>query len=271
MEKKTGFMDLALARTLMAEMAEKGTMHGRCTVVPFFRGESLTHPQWDKFLEAMHEFDLGPIQMATNASLLTEDKARRLLEIGVDTLSFSMDTTDPETYRILRGSDYKKSLGNVLRFLELRRANLQGCKTVQVSAVETAKNRDQIDDFISFWRGRVDRIRVYPEHSADGNPGSLPGAAPLASRKPCHKITEDMVIYWNGDVALCNHDWTRLVTGQRIGSVVEEGIEGVWNSPAYHKIREAHASGNLAGIAPCENCAHWGNEPVGRVVGKNSE
>lgn len=266
MEKETGFMDLARARKLMAEMAAMAKTHGRCTVVPFFRGESLTHPQWDKFLEAMHEFDLGPIQMATNASLLTEDRARRLLEIGVDTLSFSMDTTDPETYKILRGSDYKKSLGNVLRFLEMRRENPEGCKTVQVSAVETAKNRHQLEDFIAFWRPRVDRIRIYPEHSADGNPGSLPGCKATASRTPCHKVIEDMVIYWNGDVALCNHDWTRRVTGQHIGNVMEQGIDAVWNSDAYRKIREAHECGNVAGIAPCENCAHWGTGPVGRVV-----
>ena len=265
MEKETGFMDVSLARELMAQMRE----YAPVTVVPFFRGESLTHPQWDTLLAAMHEFGLGPIQMATNASLLTEARARRLLEIGIDTLSFSMDTLNPDTYRRLRGCDYAESLGNVLRFLELRAAHggAVGCTNVQVSAVKTAENAHEMEDFISFWRSKVDRIRIYPEHSADGNPGSLPGAADTACpRTPCKKVMEDMVIYWNGDVALCNHDWTRRVTGPHIGSVKDTSIANVWRSPAYEAIRTAHSQGQLAGILPCEHCQHWREAPTGVTV-----
>ena len=267
MEKETGFMDVGLARKLMEEMGHWSRTEP-VAVVPFFRGESLTHPQWDILLEYLHEFGLGPIQMATNASLLTEARALRLLEIGVDTLSFSMDTLDPQVYRLLRGSDYKKSLANVLRFLEMR-ADHQGqggCRVVQVSAVETEKNRDGMDAFVDFWRGLADRIRIYPEHSADGNPGSLPGKSPVTTpRIACRKVMEEMVIYWNGDVALCNHDWTRRVTGQFIGSVQEHDIHTVWHSAAYEAIRQAHFSNRLEGIAPCEHCAHWRGEPVGIV------
>lgn len=271
MEKETGFMDVALARKLMAEMQHWSQQHEPVAVVPFFRGESLTHPKWDVLLAALHEFGLGPVQLATNASLLTEERACRLLEIGLDTLSFSMDTLDPDIYRALRGSDYKTSLGNVLRFLEMRAAHSGpgGCRVVQVSAVQTEKNRADMKAFVDFWSTRADRVRIYPEHSADGNPGSLPGKSADEPRKPCHKVTEDMVIYWNGEVALCNHDWTRIVSGQHIGSVCEAGIAAVWQSPAYEAIRQAHKTNNLAGITPCEHCAHWQDQPVGLVVEKS--
>lgn len=265
MEKETGFLDVALARTLMAEMQQ----HAPVTVVPFFRGESLTHPKWDVLLASLHAFGLGPIQMATNASLLTEARAMRLLDIGVDTLSFSLDTLNPELYRRLRGSDYAVSLGNVLRFLELRAAHMGsgGCGTVQVSAVQTTDNAHEMDAFIAFWRDKVDRVRIYPEHSADGNPGSLPGqGVDDDPRTACPKVSQDMVIYWNGDVALCNHDWTRRVTGQHIGSVRTASIQEIWLSPAYQAIREAHAAGRLEGISPCEHCQYWRPTPVGAVV-----
>lgn len=269
MEKETGFLDLALARNLMEQIRE----YAPVTVVPFFRGESLTHPHWDTLLASLHEFGLGPIQMATNASLLTEERARRMLEIGVDTLSFSMDTLNADTYRRLRGSDYAESLGNVLRFLELRAAykasdaNTGGCATVQVSAVKTKDNAHEMDDFIAFWGGKVNRIRIYPEHSADGNLGSLPGALPRACpRTPCKKVTEEMVIYWNGDVALCNHDWTRRLAGPHIGSVRTTPIVDIWRSPEYEAIRTAHEQGNLAGVTPCEHCQHWSGMPVGAVL-----
>ena len=274
MEKETGFLDVGLARELMAQMRDNAA--GAMTVVPFFRGESLTHPQWDTLLAGLHEFGLGPIQMATNASLLTEERARRLLEIGIDTLSFSMDTINAETYRRLRGADYAQSLRNVVHFLEMRSSHIGsgGCHTVQVSAVKTSENILELNDFIEFWQGKVERVRIYPEHSADGKLGSL--ADPVSRTVPerrtaCPKVTEDMVIYWNGDVALCNHDWTRRLTGPHLGSVRTDSIAEVWASPAYEVIREAHASGQLGGVTPCEACAHWRGEPVGMVIERGVE
>ena len=173
-------------KELMAEMGSWARAHHPVAVVPFFRGESLTHPQWDVLLASSYEFGLGPIQLATNASLLTKQRGRRLLEIGVDTLSFSMDTLDPQTYRTLRGSDYHTNLDNVLRFLELRSAysGPGGCKTVQVSAVDTAKTHHGMEAFVHFGQKRADRVRIYPEHSPDGNSGSLPEESAMTPRTP---------------------------------------------------------------------------------------
>lgn len=264
MEKETGFLDVGLARELMVQMGE----HLPVTVVPFFRGESFTHPQWHVLLASLHEFGLGPIQMATNASLLTDERARKILEIGIDTLSFSMDTLNPDTYRRLRGTDYAKSLENVLHFLELRQrcSSARACATVQVSAVKTKENAHELGDFIAFWQTKVDRIRIYPEHSADGKPGSLSEAQAASPRMPCGKVFEEMVVYWNGDVALCNHDWTRCITKQHIASVKKQSIQDIWHSPAYEAIREAHIMARLAGIAPCEHCQHWRSMPMGACI-----
>ncbi len=252
MEKERGDMEPAFAFDLIDEMAPH-----KPALIPFFRGESLLHPQWDVILEHAVRKGVGPIQMATNASLLTEERARRIVDIGVDFLSFSMDTLDPERYRRLRGSDYTISLENVLRFLRLLDA-ADGQAKVQVSAVRTADNADEISRFANFWLEHVPYVRIYPEHSADGHPGSLAHPPlPRESRRPCHKVRSDMVITWNGEVALCNHDWTRKVTGQPLANVGRGGIAGAWISEAYQRVRQAHDSGNLSGIAPCEHCDHW--------------
>ena len=268
MEKERGYLSLALAKILLDEIAG----HAPVSLVPFFRGESLLHPEWDAILAYAKERRTGPVQMATNASLLTSERAERLLDIGIDFLSFSMDTVDPLLYRKLRGADYEKSLGNIMYFLK-ERAKRNAPVDVQVSAVETADNKEEMENFVAFWKPKVDRVRIYIEHSSDGAPGSLAHAPfPRSERKPCHKVFEDMVIYWNGDAALCNHDWTRLVSGRRIGNVCESGIGAVWNSPEYRRIREAHNSACLDGVSPCEGCDHWatGYTPAGywgRVIG----
>ncbi len=253
MEKERGHMDTPLALRLLDEMGE----HLPVTLVPFFRGETLLHPDWDSILGHAKRRGIGPIQLASNAVLLTEERARRLIDLNIDFLSFSMDTLDPERYKNLRGADYEESLDNVLRFLSLRARSR--CSTqVQVSAVETAAGSAEMENFVAFWRPKADRVRIYREHSAGGTPGSLANPPlPRSERKACHKVSEDMVIYWNGDAALCNHDWTRRVTGQFIANVSEGGIAAAWQSEAYRHIRKAHETGRLAGIAPCEGCDFW--------------
>ena len=92
MEQEFGIMDVALAHELIKEMAS----YKPVTVVPFFRGESLMHPQWDIILQYLMEYNVGPIQLTTNATLLTHENTEKLLNVGLDFLSFSIDTIDPK-------------------------------------------------------------------------------------------------------------------------------------------------------------------------------
>lgn len=254
MEKERGFLDYGLARELIREMAE----HAPVAVVPFFRGESLLHPQWYDILKLIQELHVGEIQFTTNASLLNQENRERVLDLDLSFISFSLDTVDPALYMSSRrGSDFNNVMGNVLEFLKLR--DERGVSTqVQVSAVETQLHKPGMDAFVAFWRDKVDRVRVYAEHSSDGHPGSIDEPLPEFDRRlACHKPFSDMVVYWNGQTACCNHDWTRQVNGSPLGDVSKVGIAGVWRGEAYARLRAAQRCGQLDGVTPCDGCDHW--------------
>jgi pyruvate-formate lyase-activating enzyme len=254
MEKERGFLDFDLACDLVREMAG----HAPVTVVPFFRGESLLHPRWYDILKLIQDLNVGEIQFTTNASLLDRENSERVLDLGLSFISFSLDTLDPSLYEATRrGSNFNMVKHNVLEFLNLR--DKLGVDTrVQVSAVETPLHRPGMDEFVGFWREHVDRVRVYTEHSSDGHPGSIDGPLPEFERRlPCHKPFTDMVVYWNGRAACCNHDWTRQVDGTPLGDVAESGIAGVWQGEPYARLRASHQCGGLDGVAPCDGCDHW--------------
>lgn len=254
MEPRQGDMDTALALRIIDELAE----HAPVQVVPFFRGESLLHPRWSDILAHVRHRGAGPIQFATNATRLTPEAIATLLDIGVDVISFSLNPppSAPEAAR-RHGVDYDACRANVLAFLEAREK--RGSATVvQVSTVETAQRKPEVADFVAFWSGRADRVRVYPEHSGDGHPGSIAEPLPDFERRlPCRKLTTDMVVCWNGEIAVCNHDWTRMVNGRRIGSAAEASLASIWRSPAYEDLRRRHESGDLSGTDVCEGCDHW--------------
>nr|WP_287411745.1 radical SAM/SPASM domain-containing protein [Pseudodesulfovibrio sp.] len=254
MEKDRGFMDFELARDLILEMKD----HAPVTVVPFFRGESLLHPQWYDILRLIQDHEVGEIQFTTNASLLNVQNSERILDLDLSFISFSLDTLDPVLYAASRrGADLDKVTNNVLKFLKMRDAC--GSSTqVQVSAVETQAHKVGMDAFVKYWREKVDRVRVYAEHSSDGHPGSIDQELPtFEKRLPCHKPFSDMVVYWNGQTACCNHDWTRLVNGVPLGDVGADGIAAVWQGESYARLRKMHMESHLDGVVPCDGCDHW--------------
>jgi radical SAM protein with 4Fe4S-binding SPASM domain len=247
-------MSVGMAKKLLDEMAD----HLPVALVPFFRGESLLHAHWIEILSHAKKKGLGPIQFTTNATLMDQRASEAILEVGIDFISFSVDTIDPVVYeRTRRGAVYEKVLRNILYLVELREKRGVRLPEIQVSAVETALHQEGMDAFVHFWRNRVDRVRIYVEHSRDGRSGSIAGSLPsFDARKPCKKAFEDMVIYWDGEVALCNHDWTRSAS-TRIGTVRESRLGDVWKSRQYHEVRTAHLKGDLSGRPPCDHCDHW--------------
>ena len=58
----------------------------------------------------------------TNATLLTEDWARQLIESGLDEMRVSIDGADPKTYALIRGAPlFHKVVGNLKRFVEIQK------------------------------------------------------------------------------------------------------------------------------------------------------
>jgi len=254
MEPGRGDMDFALATRLIDELAE----HAPVQLVPFFRGESLLHPRWRDILAHAKARKTGPIQLATNATLITPETAAAILEVGVDFISFSLNPPDPRVApESGRTVDYAACRDNVLAFLE-QREKRGGETVVQVSTVETRQRSPQIEAFVEFWRDRADRVRIYAEHSDDGHPGSLSADLPVFDKRlPCKKLFSDLVVYWNGEIAVCNHDWTRQLNGRRIGNAGQASLADIWNSPVYNDLRRRHQQGDYAGTDVCQNCDHW--------------
>jgi len=254
MEKHQGFLETSLAKELMDEISQNLPV----ALVPFFRGETLLHPDWVEILTYAKKRGIGPIQFTTNATLMNNEATEAILDLELDFISFSMDTLDPSIYnQTRRGSNYQQVLKNVLNFIEKKETRGQGLPEVQISCVDTPLHRPGLEAFVEFWRPKVDRVRIYVEHSQDGHPGSIAEPLPGFDRRlPCFKVFTDMVIYWDGEVAVCNHDWTRG-EGHRIGNVKDGGIASIWNGKRYNDLRESHKSGELDLEPLCHFCDHW--------------
>ena len=84
-----GDMDEELYKKIIDEASE----HLPIKLVCFFRGESILHTNFIKFVRYAKDKGIGPIQFASNAKDLTEELADQILEVGIDFISFSLDTS----------------------------------------------------------------------------------------------------------------------------------------------------------------------------------
>ena len=203
------------------------------------------------------------IQLATNATLLNESRSKSIIE-SVHFLSFSIDT--PRLYEKTRQpAKYKTVEDNINRFLEMNRSLGNPVKT-QVSMVKTKEVlEDDVEIFKRMWIKKVDRVRIYDEHSANGKFGSLSSKRP--TRKPCIMPFYEMLIYCDGKIGRCNHDWD----GEPIGDLNHNSIHEIWHGKKYQKLRRQHKTLNIKDSV-CASCDSWypeeGIQGTGEVIKK---
>ena len=263
LDAKSGFMQSKLFKKIIDEMA----LFDSKILVPFFRGESLLHPQFAKFISYAKKKKNIQIQLATNATLLDEKTADKFLKLNIDFISFSLDSVKKQAYeKIRRGACYDEVIENINNFIEKKKKLRLELPEIQVSIVKTQENHHFIDEFINHWINKVDRVRVYYEHSQDGTFGKLESSnLSLKKRRLCLKPLTDMVVYWDGTVALCCHDWQRR---EELGTLNKSTMKDIWNSRSYHKIRIMHYKNKITDSA-CKNCDQWicYHSPIG-IIGE---
>jgi radical SAM protein with 4Fe4S-binding SPASM domain len=246
-----GFMDSSLFMNIVDEMSEYGIK----TLVPFFRGESLLHRDFINLIDYAKSKGMT-IQLATNGTLMTKEFARAIVKLKLDFISFSVDSINPEDYaHMRRGSDFTRLIEGIENLLEERLSQKCEVPEVQISAVDTGMGNNVKQEFVSFWIDRVQHVRIYPRHTIDGRFGSLQHEhSNLARRLPCHKPFTEMVVYWDGRAAVCNHDWNST---EELGNVAVNGLKGVWNSNGYRNLRDRHLMNSFNKNEVCTNCDHW--------------
>ena len=251
MDYPGGFIAPSLFKNLVDEMRDN---HSE-VMVPFFRGESLLHTDFLNLMTYAKKKELA-IQLATNATLITRKLSSSMIDLGLDFISISIDSINPVNYEsIRRGSNLSKIVNAVETLINEREKRLSTKPVLQVSAVDTGMTDDVKKEFVDFWWNKVDRVRIYPEHTKQGKFGALSlDGVDQSERLPCHKPFTEMVVYWDGRAAACNHDWNRH---EGLGDISREGLHGTWTSQPYERFRAEHLENRFKENNVCRDCDHW--------------
>lgn len=253
-DRLNGFINFSLFKRIVDEI----TKYPETILVLHRRGESLLHPNFIEMCNYV-KGKFKEIQLATNATLLDNAKSKAIIG-ALKFISFSIDI--PEVFNKTRiPAKYDKVESNILRFLDLNKGKVR-TQVSMVKTIDTPSENTVI--FKGKWKGKVDRIRIYEEHSRDGRFGSLNRSR--GSRVPCVMPFYEMLIYYDGKVGRCNHDWN----GVPMGDVNKSTIEKVWNNSLYENLRTQHQTLNMNDEV-CKGCDCWYPEIGEQKTGESIE
>jgi radical SAM protein with 4Fe4S-binding SPASM domain len=241
-------------------LVDEGVQHGLCSIKYQYLGEPLMNPQLVEMIEYAKQTGVLDVMFNTNATLLTEDMARRLIASGVDKVFFSFDSPYREQYNHIRvGADYDKVIHNIRRFMEIREEMGVLKPFTRVSMVVMKDNQQEQEAFQELFAPIVDAVAYvdYLDHSNQSNPDRM--TIPKASRNGkfcCPQLWQRMFIHPDGVVTVCCVDAAREL---KVGNIFEQSAQEIWLGAKYQRLRDLHASGRFSEIPTCTKCplAHY--------------
>ena len=256
---KKGFMSLDLCKKLIDEMESfkpKGvTFH--------LAGESMLHPDLFSMIKLAKNANLF-VMMSTNGTLLTDEKAKALIDSGLDVLRIDFSPDKKKFEEIRSGAEWDQVLRNIKNLLKLKATNKSLFPAVSIInwSIDDPTSFSQLRDL--FRDLPVDEIANFKAHNWAGKFADLTVNGfflPISKKSyfPCSHLWSSLAIRWDGKVVPCCHD---LQGDYIVGDANKSSLLEIWNGEKLVTLRHRLKTRNFAQIRLCRNCSKlWEGKP----------
>jgi radical SAM protein with 4Fe4S-binding SPASM domain len=210
------------------------------------RGEPLLHPEIHEFVKYAKQKGLIDVYFNTNAMLLTEKIAGKLIDAGLDRLSISFEGITKKIYEKYRvGAEYETVLSNIEKIQSLKEKLRVEHPKIRIQTVMLPEIVSAFEQYKSFWSKIADEVGFldYKEMKEKKKGIEYPWA--------CPQIWQRMAVWWDGTIFPCNHDDDGLLA---LGNIREISIKDSWQSAGLNKIRDIHRNGMAHTVSACDGC-----------------
>lgn len=230
-------------------------------------GEPFISKNFCEMLRRVKEADVAErTETTTNASLLTEATAERLVELGLDYLRVSIYSAIPEKQRAITNSvvplaRIHENLA-VLQRVKKRRGSEK--PFVGVKMLDTYGDENRL--FEERFRDVADEVFLDKPHNwvavkgrsfigalyGEGATRALADSGVSGSvRIACTQPFFTLAVRSNGDVGPCCIDW---VGGTILGNIHRETVQEIWDGDRMYEFRKMHLEGRRHENESCRNC-----------------
>ena len=251
--KKTWF-DFEFFKELIDYSVKKGTRAIKLNYI----NEPLIRNDLINFITYAKERGIIDIYFSTNGILLNKDISEKLITSGLTRIQVSLDAFTQQTYDKVRpGGDLKKIVENVNGFLELKEKYNAKIPLLRVNFVKTELNEFELDNFMNFWKDKVDMIGVQEFIKPTKVKNQIKSKKTIKKKNfKCSFPFKQLVINNEKQVLPCCTFWGEELALQKVEK--PEDLLDAWNSPKMIDLRNKHSEGRYQEIPQCKNCIDGG-------------
>ncbi len=247
-------------------------------------GEPTLRSDLPEMIEYAKKAGVLEVMFHTNASIMSEELATKLINAGLDKIIFSVDSPDKASYermRLLKTYTNESKLQikpmsfdqikhNVELFFNTRQKLQSEKPFIRTTMVLTDDNEQFVSQFIERWKAVADEISVQDmlseskitEKTSWRNSNKsrvfankkqlLDYATKNGVNYICPLLYQSMYFYHNGDIAMCSYPQARDM--KIIGNIKQSTVADIWQSEEIADMRKLHEQGKWHEIEMCRNC-----------------
>ncbi len=239
---------------LYKKVIDEGSLNGLKAIELGYNTEPLLYKNLIKAIEYAKNKGVVDIRITSNASKLNKDVSKKLIDAGLTHLSVSLDAYSEDIYLKMRSSKfYNQVKQNLEDFIAIRNQSDSKLPTIRVSFVETELNRHQKDDFINYWKDKVDLLSLQSLIKYDNTPKDLMSIKKNEAKIEynCHQPWTRIVLRSNGDIKPCC-----TIPGMEFNlqNAKNISIKDFWNNKFMKNLRNDLKTGQGYKNKICKNC-----------------
>ena len=226
-------------------------------------GEPTMHPDLPRFIKMAHDAGLLT-HLNTNGSKMTEELAEDLIEAGLDSIKFSFQGVDKESFAEMRNIDWFPELLDTIRMFSGIR-NSRPFPFIAVSTTTTHETPEKIELFRRDMESLVDQVsigktvfRFIDQRAVRLSEEEKQTLARLSEfepddlhhPKPCPEVFDKLSIHFDGTVAVCCNDYNGVA---EMANILKVPISLIWMDKGIEAYREKLANDDYSS-KNCDVC-----------------
>lgn len=275
MKREKGFMDFDLFKSIIDEF---NGFKIKPKISMNFAGEPLLHENACEFVRYANSKGHKTF-ISTNATALTKDLSKKLIEYGLDSIHLCIDGITKKSHEAYRvGSKFEVVKKNIEDFILTRESLGKSRPSVSIQTLLTSFSENEMDQIIE-WAKDIGADKVNFKSLSMGSYTTkqmreqygylLPEKEKLRRGKTgiyktvCTSVLNHAVVYWNGDLGLCCVDFNNVV---KLPNIKEKGFIKTFIS---EEVVQKRKSGLRKRFDLCKKCSLANADFMGVTVDLN--
>ncbi len=229
-------------------------------------GESFLVRKLADYIAFAKNIGFSYLFITTNGALATPERAKPVIDAGLDSIKFSISAGTRNTYKKIQGRDDFDLVLKNLRWISRYRDEKKYDLKIFVTMVYTNETQSEVEMLESLVRPFIDE---WDPHELTNQCGNMPENNSIGDirsenprgrgrRRVCYQPFKGFTVTPEGTVSACIIDYSRDLV---VGDLNQSTLSEIWEGEVYKNFRQRHLKSDLKGLI-CYNCMNNAEELV---------